>query len=337
MSSLQHLLPGPDEAVRCADHSRGLQIDPVGTAIGCDRVVLIETPLPWPKPVFDHLDLVAVAPILKASVVPTRTLAYVPDVLTGDSDALPGGTVITFDRVSGLETAGLPTVRPPTVLERRFLPASADERVALATALATDDAETLAAMAVYQGELQDSVVLICTQGSHDVCCGSEGARFAAEAETIDQLRVYRVSHTGGHRFAPTAMTLPDGRMWADLDLDMLRSILWRTGNASDVVANCRGWWGAAPGPAQVAERAVFDIVGWESEDRARHVEVTNTTGDTAQDTADDATHCVVYSGDRSWDVSVSVGRAVPTIACRQPGGLPAKESREYRVGSITER
>jgi hypothetical protein len=323
MTSLQHLLPGPDEAVRCADHSRGLQIDPAGTAIGCDRVILIETPLPWPKPVFDHPNLVAVAPVLKASTVPTRTLAFVPAASSGDDGHAPTDTVITFDRIP----ATGPT-ESPTVMERRFRPSSPEEWESLARALATDEVDTLTTMATYRSDVVAPVVLICTQGSHDVCCGSEGARFAAEAETIDQLRVFRVSHTGGHRFAPTAMTLPDGRMWADMDTDMLRSILWRTGDAADLVANCRGWWGAAPGPAQVAERAVFEHLGWESEDRDRTVTQDDTTGG--------VTRCVVRSGERAWEVTVAVGRAVPTIACRQPGGLPSKQSREYAVSSIAE-
>ena len=76
----------------------------------------------------------------------------------------------------------------------------------------------------------DLAVLICTQGSHDICCGSEGTKLADELEQrAPGLNVFRVSHTGGHRFAPTAMTLPDGRMWAYLDADTTLSILELTG------------------------------------------------------------------------------------------------------------
>ncbi len=317
MTSLQHLLPAPDESVRCADHSRSLSVDPGGTAIGCDRVVLIETPLPWPKPVFDHPGLVAVAPILKGSTVATRTLAYV-----GEPTSASGRTVITFDRNTGADG---PEV---DVIERRFTAKSDEELVALGIALANDDRSTVSAMAGYEEPLSTPVALVCTQGSHDVCCGSEGARFAADAETIADLTVYRVSHTGGHRFAPTAMTLPDGRMWADLDLDLIRAILTRSGGITEAAAHCRGWWGAAPGPAQMAERAVFETVGWDFDDRKRTVEKV--------EFLDGASRYLVASGERSWEVTVDSGRTLPTIACRQPGGLPAKQSIEYAIQRVTE-
>lgn len=322
MSSINHLLPEPDQAVRCTEHRRTLAIDPGGTAIRADRVVLVKTSLPWPKPVFDHQRLKAIAPILKGSTMPTRTLAYVP--ADGSSTIEPDGlgplnaSVITFDR--SIED-------PSNVTERRFKIESAAELESLAVALAENDLAAVQALAGYEARLVTPVALVCTQGSHDVCCGSEGARFAAEADSIDDLVVYRVSHTGGHRFAPTAMTLPDGRMWADLDLDLLRQILSKTGNPSELVQYCRGWWGASTGPAQMAERALFSTVGWDLEDRNRTVEV--------GEQLDGTTTCVIEAGAQSWSVEVEAGRTVPTVACRQPGGLPAKSAIEYRVSQVT--
>ena len=39
--------------------------------------------------------------------------------------------------------------------------------------------------------------------------------------------VWRCSHTGGHRYAPTAITLPDGRAWAYADVGLLDGVLAR--------------------------------------------------------------------------------------------------------------
>ena len=49
----------------------------------------------------------------------------------------------------------------------------------------------------------------------DRCCGSLGTALAQEllADPLqlgDDVRVWRTSHTGGHRFAPTALVLPQG-------------------------------------------------------------------------------------------------------------------------------
>jgi hypothetical protein len=43
---------------------------------------------------------------------------------------------------------------------------------------------------------------------------------------------------------------------------------------------------------------------------------------------------VVADGER-WRIEVETGRAVPTIACGQVGGLPAKPGTEWRVRSIS--
>lgn len=329
MTSLDHLLPDADEAVRCAEHRRTLGLDPGGTAIRADRVVLVKTPLPWPKPVAEHPVLAPVAPILAQATVPTRTLAYVAggpgldDPEAGNSGADGGSLgrfdapVITFDR--GPDGA---------VVERRYAAGTTSDLELLAMAIAQNDTDRLDGLARYHQPLTNPVALVCVQGSHDVCCGSEGTRFAVQAEAVGGslggLTVYRVSHTGGHRFAPTAMTLPDGRMWADLDLPLLGQILSRSGDTADVVDRCRGWWGVPTGPAQLAERAVFAAEGWSLEHQNRTVEV--------GDTLDGAAVCVVSDGRRSWSVTVTVDREVPTIACRQPGGVPAKSALEYRVG-----
>lgn len=320
MTSLEHLLPAADQSVRCADHSRNLGVDPGGTAIRADRVILIETPLPWPKPVFGHALLAEIHPILKESVLPTRILAAVPPADAESNGESPYPTVISFDR------------HDDGVIERRFNVRTPEQLVGLAQALAANDLETIDVMADRSGPLGDAVLLVCTQGSHDVCCGSEGARFAAEAEAIAGLAVYRVSHTGGHRFAPTAMTLPDGRMWADLDLDLLRQVLSRTGDTADVIDRCRGWWGADTGPAQMAERAVFALTGWDFDDTVRSL----TMPSDEAERADGTVQCTVAAEERAWRVDVGVGRTVPTIACREPGGLPAKPSTEYTITNITE-
>lgn len=195
----------------------------------------------------------------------------------------------------------------------------------------------------------ERAVLICTQGSHDVCCGSEGTRLAADFEAVlrayrnsdfdepyagapaasGRIAVYRVSHTGGHRFAPTAMTLPDGRMWANIEAGDIAAILDRTADATAVASRCRGWWGGATGPAQVGERAVFAEVGWPLEDMTRTVSFQPAERGWSVEVVADAAN-------RAWTVSVEAGRTVPTISCRALGGLPAKPATEFVVTGVRE-
>jgi hypothetical protein len=60
-------------------------------------------------------------------------------------------------------------------------------------------------------------LLICTNGRRDVCCAVRGRPLAAAAAAVSPDRVWEVSHTGGHRFAPTAVLLPWGQGFARLD------------------------------------------------------------------------------------------------------------------------
>jgi hypothetical protein len=63
----------------------------------------------------------------------------------------------------------------------------------------------------------DPALLVCTNGRRDVCCAVRGRPLAAHAARLAPGRVWEVSHTGGHRFAPTAVLLPWGQTYARID------------------------------------------------------------------------------------------------------------------------
>ncbi len=298
------VLPAADEAVRCADFTRRLRVDPGGTAIRADVLVAAETPLPWPKPAFDHPLLAPVPAAVAAAPVPVRVLAAVPS----SADALK---VVSYRRC-------------PTGVERAEWRTDQEGLTATVTAIVGGE-EPAYAEPVAGG--MSAEVWICTQGSHDMCCGADGTRLAQEVtDRWVDVTVRRVSHTGGHRFAPTGVTLPDGRMWGYLDLAALEAILTRTGDPAALADRCRGWWGAAVGPAQVAERALLTVDGWAWESAPRTVEVLGE--------ADGVTTVRISAGEgpaRSWLAEVRARREVPTISCRAPGGLPAKPGIEYEL------
>lgn len=128
--------------------------------------------------------------------------------------------------------------------------------------------------------------------------------------------------------APTGLTLPDGRMWGMVDIDEMLGIIDHTVSPVAVAARCRGWIGAAPGPAQMAERAVFaSLDSWDFDTQPRTARVVDDEG---------SSRVEVTTSQRRWSVDVDVGRGVPTIACGAPGGLPAKPATEWRIAAITE-
>ncbi|MEL7332964.1 MAG: sucrase ferredoxin, partial [Cyanobacteria bacterium J06560_2] len=110
-------------------------------------------------------------------------------------------------------------------------------------------------------------VLVCTHGMRDKCCARFGQPFFKAAERLEtkpafkDVRVWRVSHIGGHRFAPTAIVLPEGRYYAHLTLAALRALLTRSGEVSQLQPMYRGW-GLLPKSLQVVERQLLLQIGW---------------------------------------------------------------------------
>ncbi|WP_250285482.1 MULTISPECIES: sucrase ferredoxin [unclassified Frankia] len=105
-------------------------------------------------------------------------------------------------------------------------------------------------------------ILLCGHGRRDRCCGRAGARLHLEVRSSwPGVRVRRCSHTGGHRFAPTGFTFPDGRAWGFLDAPALDGIVRRANTPAELRGRYRGstaldQWG------QVAERELFERFGW---------------------------------------------------------------------------
>ncbi len=184
---------------------------------------------------------------------------------------------------------------------------------------------------VASGEANDRrSLLVCTQGSHDVCCGELGVALADDtAARHPDVDVFRVSHTGGHRFAPTALSMPDGRMWAFLSADDVDTILTHCGRPSAVAAKCRGWIGAKQGAAQTGERAAFADAEWHWDATPRSAVAT--VSPNLAEGAPQQWDVVIDADGQTQALTVAIGREVPSISCMQPGGLPAKPGREYTV------
>jgi hypothetical protein len=96
-------------------------------------------------------------------------------------------------------------------------------------------------------------LLVCTNGTRDTCCARLGRPIAAAAAADFPDQVWEVTHTSGHRFAPTTVLLPSGSLHGRI-LDAA-PLLEAESRGELVVAGYRGRsaWSA---PAQVAEEHV---------------------------------------------------------------------------------
>lgn len=108
-------------------------------------------------------------------------------------------------------------------------------------------------------------LLVCTNGRRDVCCAVRGRPLAGAAAALAPERVWEVSHTGGHRFAPTAVLLPWGQTYARMGLDCAERVLSAslTGHTPRELLgpiHDRGR-SALSAPAQAAEAFVRHTIG----------------------------------------------------------------------------
>jgi hypothetical protein len=93
--------------------------------------------------------------------------------------------------------------------------------------LATLDIDAILAAAPTNATL-GALWLVCTHGTRDRCCAKWGMPLFEALRQREPERVWQCSHLGGHRFAPTFLTLPDGLLWGRFDaaqIDVLRTAL----------------------------------------------------------------------------------------------------------------
>jgi len=94
----------------------------------------------------------------------------------------------------------------------------------------------------------DPLLLVCTNARRDACCAVLGRPAVATLAQGRPGRVWESSHLGGHRFAPTVLSLPDGFLYGGPDAAALS------------LGACRGRT-ALTRPAQAAELAVLSAAG----------------------------------------------------------------------------
>jgi hypothetical protein len=171
-------------------------------------------------------------------------------------------------------------------------------------------------------------VLVCAHGRRDACCGRWGTLLHVElAARWEGVRVWRCSHTGGHRFAPTAITLPDGRAWAYVNAEVLDDVVHRRGDLTALLAHDRGTSSLDPW-AQVVERGVFEHHGWSWLDRhltEAHTDVTP-GGHSARVR-------LTWAGGSALGY-VEIARLVPVLTCGEPPERATKQSPDYALRTL---
>ncbi|MFE5317643.1 sucrase ferredoxin [Paenibacillus sp. NPDC056579] len=241
----------------CAQVSANYNEDPIGSAPGHHTYLLVEVPLPWHHQVEQSVHFPnGLNDLLQQAAERGRKFRFLS--FASDMLASPRG----WRRVISYRKAGSPFAR--FCKKEYIVPEQAVN--GLAESLLEDrSAVSFEEYEVHTDGVRD--LFVCTHGSHDVCCGKFGYPMYKEIEQRytdvedANVRVWRTSHFGGHRHAPTLLELPDGRYWAQLKPELLDALLLRKGDVRQLSRHYRGWSGLSAFE-QVAERAAFMEQGW---------------------------------------------------------------------------
>lgn len=291
---------GPLE-LRCAPWTLDKGVDPIGSAVELDRLVAVEVPLPWPA---DVADLPWVADL---DLEPgTRVQTIVPEVARPD-----GSVLVTRWSADGARFQGTDWLVPAV---------DVPEALAVVAAGGTPDVP---------GEDAPDEVLVCGHGSRDRCCGGSGTRLAVEARAaLPDIRIRRTSHLGGHRFAPTALSMPDGRVWAFLDAESLAGIVHRGLHPIEARDHYRGHVGLDPW-SQVVEAVGLSEHGWVAFDVDRLDPEVEVAPDGESATVNLRWDGIAGAGERS--ARVGIRRRYPVLQCGLPPEAAKKTSPEYQL------
>lgn len=326
------------DAPPCAELARLERIDPVGSAGHYRHIVVVEIPLPWPRDISEHPQVAPHADALKAAGVRVQAVVPAPE-------STPTGRRLAhyWSPPGPFRNYALKEHKPSDQdlgekLAELVEQASRAGRTDLANPAGpmSHRGHSAPPAARDNGTMRD--VLICGHGKRDQCCGTMGTRLAMELDRLDlaDVRVWRTSHTGGHRFAPTALVLPEGTAWAFLDGETLEGIVSRTLDVEVAAGLYRGCTGLDHPALQVCDREALRTVGWSWLDHNRTGQIMEQSDGRfvvrLEHTPPAPTR---EEKPQVFEAVVEVDRTLPVPECRRPLDESRKTAPEYRAVSLT--
>lgn len=297
--------------LRCSVQTAALGEQPAGSAGFAARVLLVELPLPWPKKIDQH-ELLA-----DLDLGDDKSIKLL-GIRSSETTVLAQHRVICWERTEpfrGYE-------RTETVVDRASLGPMLE-------ALAFTGPAAITKPADIDPATQD--LLICTHGTRDRCCGQLGTRLHADLDCAfaPNVRMWRTSHTGGHRFAPTGIHFPHGTTWSTLSPELTVAIVEQTLPTDRLKMHYRGNLGIKGRPAQIAEGATFLDQGWSWLEGERDVVLESTSGVSTDGERDVVAS--VRSADHTVTITMREHEAIPVPACGEELQAATKATPQFRI------
>ena len=177
----------------CSDAARLRGDDNIASAARVDLWILVELPITWGR-----------EPMSDAAIPPA-----VREALQRATRAIQRSRIVFIRRRN--ECTG-----PTRVYLARSTP---QPGIAVRDLPSIDDVATLAfdELIAEIAPASQPLVLVCTHGQHDSCCGRRGYPLYDALRDYDGIDVWQCSHIGGDRFAANALVLPWGLYYGPVE------------------------------------------------------------------------------------------------------------------------
>jgi hypothetical protein len=281
-----------DTSGSCSALSAALGEPSAGTASVASAWLCVEQPGPWGADALrdSHLDAGLAAELSAHAAGSGVRIVLIrrPGVHADHHHAQPRQVYLASTRPGACWLESTVLTDPKQLLDLDFHAAGAGQHVGLGSRVA------------------EAVLLVCTNGRRDVCCAVQGRPLAGALAAANPGRVWETTHTGGHRFAPTAVLLPTGYLYGRVTPSDGQRLL---DSAEVVLAGNRGrsCWSR---PGQVAELAVREHLG------ERDPELLSVSADGT---------VVTHSDGREWAVTVTEHPLPPArpTSCGKAPSVPS--------------
>jgi hypothetical protein len=209
--------PAPPRLPGCAVLLRSAGADPVGTASPMGGWLLVEHPGPWPAGVVDQVLTGAMSAVRLRQLHELQAARAIRPLLirrpgrdqatrqTGPRRSRPAGLRVMVGGAGGRPWLEAVDVDDPDELGARL------DQLDLGAALA--------AGTVGGRRVDGPLFLVCTHGTKDVCCATEGRPIAAGLARRHPGRVWETTHLGGDRWAANLLTVPAGYLHGHVDAE----------------------------------------------------------------------------------------------------------------------
>ena len=246
----------------CLAKARGL--DPGGHAGGFRDAIVVETPLPWRFDMMQNAgplpqEMIDLLQVWLREYREGKGYSHLPMAIAPDPEySCPGfRRVMLYTRPEGLISA---------YDKVEYLVPEAEQGLLVWSLYQERDRLADYDRFLVPGHGGTRDILVCTHGTVDAACAKFGYpiyKYMRDNFSSAALRVWRVTHFGGHVFAPTFIDMPASHYWAYVEREQAKQIIERRGDASALCGHYRGWAGVEGGFVQALERELWQEHGWD--------------------------------------------------------------------------